>query len=88
MPVATKVSRQDELAKYQRLVDEQTFEFGQLNRVDLGNSYESLGVAEAVAVYPEEAMIYALGKKGVITLRNAAEVKKKVEEYCKTIGKR
>lgn len=63
MPVATKVNRQDELAKYQRLVDEQTFKYGELVRGDLGNPYESLGVAEAVAVYPEEAMIYALDKK-------------------------
>lgn len=65
MPVATKVNRQDTLAKYQRLVDEQTFKYGELPREDLGTSYESLGVAEAVAVYPEEAMIYALDKKSV-----------------------
>ena len=64
MPVATKVNRQDELAKYQRLVDEQTFKYGELSRDDLGNPYVSLGVAEAVAVYPEEAMICALDKKG------------------------
>jgi len=63
MPVATKVVRQDELAKYQHLVDEQTFKFGELIRGDLGNPYESLGVAEAVAVYPEEAMIYAMDRK-------------------------
>ena len=63
MPVATKVNRQDELAKYQRLVDEQTFKYGELVRGDLGNPYESLGVAEAVAVYPEEAMIYAMDRK-------------------------
>lgn len=31
---------------------------------------------------------YYLEKKGVITPRNTAEAKKKVEEYCKTIGKR
>ena len=64
MPVATNVNRQDALAKYQRLVDEQTFKYGELGRGDLGNPYEPLGVAEAVAVYPEEAMICALDKKG------------------------
>lgn len=64
MPVATKVNRQDALAKYQHLVDEQTFKYGELPREDLGNPYKSLGVAEAVAVYPEEAMIYAMDRKG------------------------
>ncbi len=64
MPVVTKINRQDELAKYQHLADEQTFKYGELLRKDLGNPYESLGVAEAVAVYPEEAMICALDKKG------------------------
>lgn len=63
MPVATKVNRQDALAKEQCLVDEQTFKYGELVRGDLGNPYESLGVAEAVAVYPEEAMIYAMDRK-------------------------
>lgn len=64
MPVVTKVNRQDELAKYQRLVDEQTFKYGELDSGYLGNPYETLGVAEAVAVYPEDAMICALDKKG------------------------
>lgn len=64
MPVVKKVNRQDELAKYQRLVDEHIFKYGELPREDLGNPYETLGVAEAVAVYPEEAMIYALDRKG------------------------
>lgn len=64
MPVATKVNRQDELAKHQLLVDEQTFKYGVVPSEDLGNPYETLGVAEAVAVYPEEAMICALDKKG------------------------
>ena len=63
MPVATKVNRLDALAKEQCLVDEQTFKYGELVRGDLDNPYETLGVAEAVAVYPEEAMIYALDKK-------------------------
>jgi hypothetical protein len=65
MPVATKEYRQDELVKYQRLVDEQTFKYGWLRRDDLGNPYSYLGVAEAVAVYPEEAMIYVLDKECV-----------------------
>lgn len=63
MPVATKVNRQDALAKYQSLVDEHIFKYGEMLHGDLGNSYETLGVAEAVAVYPEEAMIYAMDRK-------------------------
>ena len=64
MPVATKINRQDELAKYNYLVDERTFKYGEVLGKDLGNPYETLGVAEAVAVYPEEAMICSLDKKG------------------------
>lgn len=64
MPVVTKVNRQDGLAKYQRLVDEHTFKYGELPREDLGNPYVTLGVAEAVAVYPEDTMTYALDSKG------------------------